>query len=212
MSFWFWISVLGEIIIFPLYFWSLEHTKLREKFGVEKGNRIGDILGLISGWGYFLFLFGIWLSPQPQFVFPLLPEWSFIIPFGNTSIPAIHCLIFLVIMIPVLWLALMGVKEVTLKVAETHRPTKVVTSGVYNRIRHPQYLGGAVIMFSLILFTQHWLVTVFGVPAMIILYINTRQADTGLIDKFGEDYIEYMRLVPRWNIILGILRKLLRNR
>jgi protein-S-isoprenylcysteine O-methyltransferase Ste14 len=34
------------------------------------------------------------------------------------------------------------VKEVTLKVAETHRTEKIVTRGVYSIVRHPQYLGG----------------------------------------------------------------------
>ncbi|MFX0174208.1 MAG: hypothetical protein ACFE9L_20195 [Candidatus Hodarchaeota archaeon] len=59
MSLLFWKSLLGELIIFPIYFLSLEHTKLQKKYGIEKGKIIGDILGMISGWGYFLFLFGI---------------------------------------------------------------------------------------------------------------------------------------------------------
>ena len=90
MSFWFWMSVLGEILIFPLYIWSLEHTKLQEKYGREKGMKIGDILGLISGWGYFLFLFGIWLSPQPRFIIPFLSTWLFTIPAVNYSFPMFY--------------------------------------------------------------------------------------------------------------------------
>ena len=196
MSFWFWISVLGEIIIFPLYFWSLEHTKLREKFGVEKGNKIGDILGLISGWGYFLFLFGIWLSPQPQFVLPIFPDLLFVIPLINTSIPVIHCLIFLVLIIPVLWFALMGVQEVTLKVAETHRPTKVVTTGVYNRIRHPQYLG-ALLAHIAISFLLTALYSLLLTPLMVIyLYLIARKEEQELEKEFGDNFKNYKNQVP----------------
>ncbi len=94
MSLWFWISVLAEIAILPLYFWSLEHKKLQQKFGIVKGTKIGDILGLISGWGFFLFLFGIWLSPQARFVIPILQDQSLLVPIINITIPLVHLLIF----------------------------------------------------------------------------------------------------------------------
>jgi protein-S-isoprenylcysteine O-methyltransferase Ste14 len=196
MSFWFWMSVLGEILVFPLYMWSLEHTRLQQKFGKEKGLKIGDILGLISGWGYFLFLFGIWLSPQPRFTIPLLSNWLFLMPFLEISIPVVHSLIFLVMIIPVLWFALLGVKEVTLKVAETHRPEKVVTTGVYTYLRHPQYLGAllAHIAISILLSALYsFLLT----PLMIIyIYLLARKEETELIKEFGDSYQEYMSRVP----------------
>jgi hypothetical protein len=67
MYLWYFISVLGEILVLPLYFLSLEHTKLQGKYGKEKGTKIGEIFGLISGWVFFLFWIGIWISPQPRF-------------------------------------------------------------------------------------------------------------------------------------------------
>ncbi len=196
MSFWFWMSVLGEIIIFPLYILSLEHIKLQERYGKEKGIRIGDILGLVSGWGYFLFLFGIWLSPQPRFTIPIFPNWLLKIPLIDTPIPVIHCLIFLVIILPVLWFALMGVKEVSLKVSETHRPNKVVTTGIYTHIRHPQYLGAllAHIAISVLLSALYSFILT---PLMITyLYFLARKEEIELKREFGKDYEEYKALVP----------------
>ncbi|MBK5134167.1 hypothetical protein JJE00_07060, partial [Candidatus Bathyarchaeota archaeon] len=76
MSIWFIISLFGFNAILIPYFLSLEHQKLEEKYGKEKGKRIGEIFGLISGWGFFLFWFGMWLSPQERFVFPILQEFS----------------------------------------------------------------------------------------------------------------------------------------
>jgi len=57
----FLISVFGMISIIPFYFWSVEHIKLQEKYGPKKGIKIAKILGLVSGWGFFIFLFGIWI-------------------------------------------------------------------------------------------------------------------------------------------------------
>jgi protein-S-isoprenylcysteine O-methyltransferase Ste14 len=196
MSFWFWISVVGEILIFPLYIWSLEHTKLQKKYGTERGSKIGDILGLISGWGYFLFLFGIWLSPQPRFIIPLFSDWVFTIPVIEISIPSVHGIIFLVLIFPVLWMSLLGVKEVTLKVAETHRPNKVVTTGIYTHVRHPQYLG-ALLAHIAISFLFSALFSFLLTPLMIIyIFLLARKEETELIKEFGENYKKYMTQVP----------------
>ncbi|MFX0210203.1 MAG: methyltransferase family protein [Candidatus Hodarchaeota archaeon] len=196
MSLIFWISLLGELIIFPIYFLSLEHTKLQKKYGVEKGNTIGDILGMISGWGYFLFLFGIWLSPQPRFFIPIFQDLTILVPLINLSIPLVHIVIFLPIIIVVLWLALSGVKEVGLKVAETHRAEKIVTTGVYSLIRHPQYLGAllAHLAISIVLSAQYSLLLT---PFMIVyLYLIAWKEEKELIKEFGKDYEDYKAKVP----------------
>ncbi|MBE0527200.1 MAG: hypothetical protein IH631_09675, partial [Candidatus Thorarchaeota archaeon] len=62
------ISLLGTIAVIPIHFLSVEHSRLEERYGAEKGKRIGSILGMISGWGIFIFLIGLWISPQPQFL------------------------------------------------------------------------------------------------------------------------------------------------
>ncbi|MHA2338210.1 MAG: isoprenylcysteine carboxylmethyltransferase family protein, partial [Candidatus Hodarchaeales archaeon] len=141
MYIWFWLSVLGIILVLPLYFLSLEHIKLQKRFGEEKGRKLGDILGMISGWGFFFFLIGIWITPQPKFIVPILENELILISQINFRIPLSHFVIFIIFIIPTLWISLVGVKNVTLKVSETHRPEKVVDEGVYSLIRHPQYVG-----------------------------------------------------------------------
>lgn len=196
MSLIFWISLLGELIILPIYFLSLEHTKLQKKYGLEKGNKIGDILGMISGWGYFLFLFGIWLSPQPRFIIPILKDLEILVPLIDFSIPLIHIAIFIPIIIVVLWFALYGVKEVGLKVAETHRAEKVITTGVYSLVRHPQYLGAllAHLAISILLSALYsFLLT----PFMIVyLYLIAWKEEKELIKEFGKEYEDYKAKVP----------------
>ncbi len=196
MSPWFWISVLAELAILPIYFLSLEHTKLQQKYGLEKGNKIGDALGLISGWGFFLFLFGIWLSPQPRFTIPILQELSFIIPIIDFPIPLVHLIVFVPIIVVVLWIALKGVAEVTLKVAETHRAEKVVTTGIYSVIRHPQYLGSllAHLAISILLSALYSLLLT---PLLIVyIYLIAWKEEKELVKEFGQEYEEYQGRVP----------------
>ena len=142
MYIWFFICVLGSITIVPLHFLSVEHLKLKKRYGKERGTGIGEILGLISGWGFFLFWIGIWVSPQPRFVVPILQNLLITVPLSNFLIPSIHLIVCMIFLLPGAWLAINGVKETTLKAAEIHRTEKLVTKGFYSVIRHPQYLGG----------------------------------------------------------------------
>ncbi|UCG01945.1 MAG: isoprenylcysteine carboxylmethyltransferase family protein [Candidatus Heimdallarchaeota archaeon] len=196
MSVWFWISILGEIVILPVYFWSLEHTRLQQKFGLEKGTKIGDILGLISGWGFFLFLFGIWLSPQPRFILLILQDVVLVVPIMNFTIPLAHLIIFVPIIIIVLWISLKGVSEVTLKVAETHRAEKVITTGVYSIVRHPQYLGAVLAHLGISILLSALYSLLLTPLLMIYIYLISWKEEKELVKEFGKDYEEYKAQVP----------------
>ena len=85
--------------------------------------------------------------------------------------------------------------------------TKLVDTGIYSIVRHPQYLAGILLNIALILLTQHWLSLIAGVIAVIIMYFDTLKADARLNKKFGEDYKKYMDRVPGLNFVLGIIKK-----
>ncbi|MFW9901558.1 MAG: hypothetical protein ACFFDY_09730 [Candidatus Thorarchaeota archaeon] len=55
MYIWFLVSIIGMCFIVPLPFLSVEHLKLQKKFGKEKGTKIGDIFGMVSGLDFFIF-------------------------------------------------------------------------------------------------------------------------------------------------------------
>lgn len=84
--------------------------------------------------------------------------------------------------------------------------TKLVDSGVYAIVRHPQYLAGVLMGIALPLITQHWSVLALGVVAAAIYYVNTFEEEKSNIEKFGQAYQRYMETVPRLNFILGIVR------
>jgi len=87
--------------------------------------------------------------------------------------------------------------------------TRLVDTGIYAVVRHPQYTGGIYAIFlATLLWYPHWLFGVLGVIGTVVIYMSCREEDQRLIDKFGDDYVAYMKRVPRVNIFLGILRLL----
>jgi protein-S-isoprenylcysteine O-methyltransferase Ste14 len=84
---------------------------------------------------------------------------------------------------------------------------RLVDSGIYAVVRHPQYLGGILALFlANFLFYPHWLFGVLGILGAVILYWSTKEEENGLVKQFGNDYKVYMQKVPRMNLILGIIR------
>ncbi len=192
---WFYISVIGIIAIIPIYFLSLEHTKLEKKYGIEKGKKIGAIFGYISGWSFFTFWFGIYISPQPRFTIPIFAELKFG-PILNFSFPLFHIVIATPFIILAFWFGIVGVKTTTLETAETHRAKKIVDTGIYSVVRHPQYLGGLLghIGIAILLSAMYAL---FFFPFMIIIvYLISWKEEKELLLEFGVQYEKYRKSVP----------------
>ena len=196
MPIWFYISLFGFIAVILPYFLSLEHLKLEEKYGKQKGKRIGEILGMFSGWGFFLFWFGLWFSPQDRFLFPFLQSFSIQISILDLPIYLVNLLIFIPFFVVGAWFGVKGVVQTSLKVAEIHRAERIVTSGVYSIIRHPQYFGGilAHIGFSFLLSAMYSLLVT---PLVIaIIYVISWKEENELTKEFGQEYVEYRSKVP----------------
>jgi protein-S-isoprenylcysteine O-methyltransferase Ste14 len=199
----FFICLFGFIGILPLYFLSLEHTKLDETYGKERGIKIGNIYGYLSGWAFFSFWFGIWVAPQPRFIIPLFQNAVLIIPAINFRIPILHLIIFIPIILVGAWLGIMGAKETTLKTAETHRAEKITQKGVYSIVRHPQYLGGLFSHVGItLLFSAFYSLMVLSI-VIIEVYVICWKEERELLKEFGSEYASYRAktpmLLPRLN-------------
>ena len=193
MYIFFLICVVGIISLIPIYFWSVDHLKFQEKYGEKKGLKITEIYGLISGWGFFIFLFGIWISAQPKFEITILQYNLHLLSY---SIPLFH----LIFSIPLIflggWFGIVGVKEVTLKVSETHRPKEVISTGIYSKIRHPQYFG-AILAHIGISFLLSSFYSILSTPIVIVvIYLFSWKEEKELIREFGSNYRNYKKTVP----------------
>ncbi len=91
------------------------------------------------------------------------------------------------------------------------RTSALVDRGVMGIVRHPQYLAGVLISIALALITWHWLVVVLGLVAAPIYYLNTYDEEERCIEKFGDEYRDYMKRVPRMNFVLGFWRMIRRR-
>jgi protein-S-isoprenylcysteine O-methyltransferase Ste14 len=82
--------------------------------------------------------------------------------------------------------------------------TRLVDTSLYAIVRHPQYLGGMLFSLALMLLAQQWLVIVLGVLSILLIYLDIQSADREGIEKFGDEYRQYMQRVPQINFLLGI--------
>ena len=79
---------------------------------------------------------------------------------------------------------------------------RLVKSGLYSRIRHPQYLGFILIIIA---FNIQWptIITLIMGPVLIYMYYRlAKKEERILIHKFGAEYIDYMKSVPGFYIKL----------
>lgn len=74
---------------------------------------------------------------------------------------------------------------------------RLITQGVYGKVRHPIYSADIVLMWSLFFFYPdvrlllgaHWL--------MFVMLFWMWREERSLTEKFGEEYVSYMARVPK---------------
>lgn len=91
--------------------------------------------------------------------------------------------------------------------------TRLVDTGIYAIVRHPQYTGGILSIFlTTSLWYPHWFFWLLGVLGTAAIYMGCMEEDQRMLKKFGDDYADYMEKVPRVNLVLGLLRLMRRKR
>ena len=84
----------------------------------------------------------------------------------------------------------------------------LVESGPYAFVRHPEFLGHILIVSGLVLISQHWISLLISVMLIILLHIAMLDEEKKNIEKFGNAYRDYMKRVPRINLLAGIIRQI----
>jgi protein-S-isoprenylcysteine O-methyltransferase Ste14 len=89
---------------------------------------------------------------------------------------------------------LMGLPEIS-----PQRSDRLVTEGVFSVVRHPTYLAHTLLFAGAFLFTSVaavGVVTFFDVIIINVFVIPLEERE--LVDRFGGDYIDYRKRVPRY--------------
>jgi protein-S-isoprenylcysteine O-methyltransferase Ste14 len=132
----------------------------------------------------------LWLSLMGYLIYPPLLAWS------KIGLPN--------------WIRLIGVGTGTICVfliywlfssigtgitptVETRREHKLVTHGIYRWVRHPLYSVGTTLFLSLAIIADSWFIALMAILAFILLAIRLPNEEAHLIQKFGDEYREYMK-------------------
>lgn len=185
------IAVLVSLLSYVFIRWPHGNRAAKLKVSEDRKNRLEVVLLVIAAVTTTLLPI-LWLTTS-LFAFaeyPLLP-----IPYGAGVALAVCGL----------WLFhrshvdLGGNWSVTLQVREEH---KLITAGVYRRIRHPMYSAMFILGIAQALFLPNWLVGPAYFWGFGLLYLfRVKREEQMMVDQFGEEYETYRkrsgRLIPR---------------
>lgn len=80
----------------------------------------------------------------------------------------------------------------------TRRNATLVTYGPYRWVRHPFYLAFAMAVIANTLITANAYLAITGIAAFLVIVARTPIEENKLIDRFGSDYVDYMRRTGRF--------------
>lgn len=72
------------------------------------------------------------------------------------------------------------------------------TKGPYKYIRHPLYTFGSSLFIVFGMMADNWFIALLGVGAFIGMAVRTPKEEANLIEKFGDEYREYMKRTGRF--------------
>jgi len=89
------------------------------------------------------------------------------------------------------------------EMAPDRYPQRLLTEGIYSRIRHPRYVEVLLVMASLAMVANNlasYVNLIIGIPSVLLI---VRVEERELRDRFGAQYDEYCarvpRFLPRWS-------------
>jgi len=80
---------------------------------------------------------------------------------------------------------------------QRRKTATLVTSGPYHYVRHPMYLGAFAFLLAQALVAASWLILLPALVTITLFYTQIGKEETMLIDRFGDEYREYMKRTPR---------------
>ena len=78
-----------------------------------------------------------------------------------------------------------------------HKPG-VIRKGVFSIVRHPIYLAEILLYLGLLMLNMSLAATGAWIVAIIFLHYISRYEERLLLERFGEEYEQYMQKVPMW--------------
>jgi protein-S-isoprenylcysteine O-methyltransferase Ste14 len=83
-------------------------------------------------------------------------------------------------------------------VSGVKKDSVLVTAGLYGFVRHPIYSGAFIFLTALSLVTANLLILLPTLALLTLLYASIGEEEAMLVDRFGDEYREYMKRTPRF--------------
>jgi protein-S-isoprenylcysteine O-methyltransferase Ste14 len=185
------ISIYATFAGVRVYYRSQTLGRTSEKEYTQKTKAIITLSLAILG--YFLVM-GLWIVvPQTLLVFqitlPLYIRW-----FGaGMAIIAITLTI---------WIHRTLGKQYSAKL-EIQKGHQLIKVGPYSRVRHPMYTTLNLFSLSVSLITSNLLLIFLAISVAIPFFWIARAEEEILIEQFGEEYLDYMKITGRFLPRLG---------
>jgi len=87
---------------------------------------------------------------------------------------------------------------------QAQRAHRLATTGVYAKVRHPQYDAFVLIMFGFLL---QWptLLTLLMFPVLVWMYMHlARREEREAVEEFGDAYLQYAKKTPAFFPQMGL--------
>ena len=142
----------------------------------------------------------LWLSPLVYLINPHwmvwskigLPEWIRWLGVG----------IGILCVIGIYWLFSSIGSGIT-PTSATRKQHVLVTTGPYRWVRHPLYTVGSSLFIAFGMMSDNWFIAGLGILTFILMAARTPKEEANLVEKFGDEYREYMKRTGRFLPKLG---------
>lgn len=87
-----------------------------------------------------------------------------------------------------------GYHSVHIEIRNKH---PLIKNGPYRYLRHPYYLGVMLQLLGIVLIPNSYFSFVFSLLVYVpLMFIRVRFEEKAMIEKFGDEYLQYMKEVP----------------
>ena len=142
----------------------------------------------------------LWLSP---FVYLINPQWMAWSKLGLPERVRVLGIGVAIVNDVLLYWLFSSIGSGISPTSATRKEHTLSTSGPYRWVRHPLYTVGAILFISFGMMADNWFIAALGILAFIAMAKRTPQEEANLIEKFGDEYREYMKHTGRFFPKLG---------
>ncbi len=185
---WVAVAALGASMVISIYF---------RRRAAQSGERINHAQeeGILMVILRVVFGLALWLSALLYLVYPAWLAWSQVdlqlwLRWAGAGL--------MVLCVPLFyWLFSSLDRNITGTVA-IRKDHNLVTSGPYAYVRHPLYSVGLLAFSGFVLLTSSWWIAFLVVMTGIYLVRRTPLEEKRLLERFGDEYREYMQNTGRY--------------